>query len=181
VDVSIRQAVHSDVEALQDLIARSVRLLSIAYYSPQQIERSIVALFGVDSKLIEDETYYVAQIGGEIVGCGGWSKRSTMYGGDQAKSAEETEIDPRSSPARIRAFFVDPKHARKGVGRAILAHCERAAILGGFRSAELVATLPGEPLYAALGYKAVEPVDVDLGDGQTLPCKRMTKALVSCD
>jgi GNAT superfamily N-acetyltransferase len=177
--VSIRQAARSDVEALQNLIARSVRSLRIDYYSPEQIERSLVVVFGVDTQLIDDETYYVAEIGGEIVGCGGWSRRSTMYGGDQARSAQEIEIDPRWSPARTRAFFVDRKQARRGIGRAILGYCEWAAIVGGSQSAELVATLPGQPLYAALGYKPVEPVDVDLGDGQTPPCKRMKKALVS--
>lgn len=87
--VSIRQAARSDVEALQNLIARSVRSLSIDYYSPEQIERSLVVVFGVDTQLIDDETYYVGEIGGEIVGCGGWSRRSTMYGGDRARSAQK--------------------------------------------------------------------------------------------
>ncbi|HQR38023.1 MAG TPA: GNAT family N-acetyltransferase [Blastocatellia bacterium] len=176
-DIQIRPATRSDVAPLQELIARSVRALSIGYYSHDQIERSIVAVFGVDTQLVDDGTYFVAEIGYETAGCGGWSRRSTMYGGDQAKSSIDAEIDPRRMPARIRAFFVDPAHARRGVGRSLLEACEDAARRAGFASSELVATLPGVPLYAAFGYVAVEPVSVDLGDGQSLPCVRMTRNL----
>jgi GNAT superfamily N-acetyltransferase len=176
-DILLRQATRADIGTLQELIARSVRVLSVGYYSHDQIERSIVAVFGVDTQLVDDGTYFVAQIGHDIAGCGGWSRRSTLYGGDQAKSVDDAEIDPRRSPARIRAFFVDPAHARKGVGRTLLGECESAARAAGFGSAEMVATLPGVPLYAAFGYVAVEPVIVDLGDGQSLPCVRMARNL----
>ncbi len=177
-DVSVRSAVRSDIDALTTLIAQSVRSLSIGHYSQAQIERSLELVFGVDTQLIDDETYYVAQISDSIVGCGDWSKRSTMYGGDQAKSSVDVELDPRSSPARIRAFFIDPNYARKGVGSIILEHCEQAARLDGFISAELVATLPGVPFYVTRGYKRVEPVDIELRNGQTLPCIRMYKKLI---
>lgn len=178
-EIRIRTARDEDVPALTSLIGESVRGLSVGYYSPEVVERSLVAVFGVDTQLVADGTYFVAERAGEIAGCGGWSKRSTLYGGDQAKTGADLELDPAREPARIRAFFVSPRHARRGVGRRLLEVCEAAAVAHGFRRAEMVATLPGEPLYAALGYVAAEPVDVDLGDGLLLPCIRMTKNLVA--
>lgn len=175
--ILIRNATMGDVPLLTQLINDSVRKLSVGYYSNEEIERALVQVFGVDTQLIEDGTYYVAESDGKIVGCGGWSRRSTLYGGDQAKDAAEVELRPGEAAARIRAFFVDPAHARQGIGRRILETCESAARQHGFTRAELAATLPGEPLYAALGYRPIEPVNVDLGDNVTLRCVRMGKAL----
>jgi GNAT superfamily N-acetyltransferase len=175
----IRNATLSDVAQLERLIADSVRKLSTGYYSNEEIERALIRVFGVDTQLIEDGTYSVAEKDGRLAGCGGWSKRSTLYGGDQAKDSAEVELRPTEAAARIRAFFVDPAHARQGIGRRILEACEAAARQHGFTRAELVATLPGEPLYAAFGYQPIEPVNIDLCDGYTLRCMRMGKALIS--
>jgi predicted N-acetyltransferase YhbS len=176
-DISIRRAAAADIPQLRSLIAESVRRLSAGYYSEEEVERSLVHVFGVDSQLVEDGTYYVAERDGKVVGCGGWSKRATLFGGDQTKRGEDAELAPGAAPARIRAFFVAPSHARQGIGRRLLEVCESAAVAGGFTEAELVATLPGEPLYSALGYEAIEPVIADLGDGYVLRCVRMRKAL----
>jgi GNAT superfamily N-acetyltransferase len=176
-NILIRNATMHDVPTLMRLIADSVRQLSAGYYSNDEIERALVVVFGVDTQLIEDGTYFVAESAGEVAGCGGWSKRSTLYGGDQAKDGAEVELRPAEAAARIRAFFVAPAHARQGIGRRILEACESAAWQHGFRRAELVATLPGEPLYAAFGYQPIAPVPIDLGDGYTLRCVRMGKAL----
>jgi GNAT superfamily N-acetyltransferase len=176
--IVIRPARLDEVPALQSLIAESVRALSRDDYSPDAIERAIVRVFGVDTALIADGTYFVAVDGDRIVGCGGWSRRATLYGGDQMKSGTEPQLRPGLDPARIRAFFVAPSHARQGIGRRVLAACEAAARASRFTVAELVATRPGERLYAACGYEAVEPVSVDLGDGCSLPCTRMRKTLV---
>ncbi len=114
-------------------------------------------MFGVDRQLIADSTYFVAEDGATLVGCGGWSKRKTLYGGDHGRDAsEDALLDPATAPARIRAFFVHPRWARRGIGRKLLAACERAAAAAGFRSLELVATLAGVPLYAAGGYRTLE-------------------------
>jgi GNAT superfamily N-acetyltransferase len=177
----IRPARLEDVPALRPLIAESVRELSRDDYVPEAIERALVRVFGVDTALIADGTYFVAvdpDQGHRIVGCGGWSRRATLYGGDQMKSGADPQLRPGLDPARIRAFFVAPSHARRGIGRRVLAACEAAALASGFTLAELVATRPGERLYAACGYEAVEPVAVDLGDGRSLACVRMRKSLV---
>jgi GNAT superfamily N-acetyltransferase len=176
--ISIRIATAADIPSLGPLIAESVRGLSRGYYSTEVAERALVRVFGVDSQLVEDGTYYVAERDGELAGCGGWSKRATLFGGDQTKRGEDAELDPGSAPARIRAFFVHPSHARQGIGTRLLEVCESAARARGFTEAELAATLPGVPLYEALGYEAVEPIVVDLDDGHVLRCIRMRKALV---
>ncbi|MFL5560659.1 MAG: GNAT family N-acetyltransferase [Gemmatimonadaceae bacterium] len=134
-------------------------------------------LFGVDSQLIADETYYVIERHGELAAAGGWSRRRTMYGGDQFKGSADPLLDPATEPARIRAFFVHPTHARQGLARALFRHCAAAAWSAGFCRLELVATLPGEPLYRALGFTAVEPVTARLPDGVELRCTRMTRPL----
>jgi GNAT superfamily N-acetyltransferase len=175
--LSIRKAMASDIPHLGPLIAESVRRLSEGYYSTEEAERALVRVFGVDSQLVEDGTYYVAERDGELAGCGGWSKRATLFGGDQTKQGEDAELRPGAAPARIRAFFVHPSHARRGIGTRLLEVCESAARGHGFTEAELVATLPGVPLYEALGYEAVEPITVDLEDGYVLRCIRMRKGL----
>lgn len=173
----IRRATANDIPALEKLIPQSVRLLSANYYTAEQIESGLKYIFGVDSQLIEDGTYYVVETEGEIVGCGGWSKRRTLYGGDQAKAEVDSLLNPEVDAARIRAFFVHPNRKRQGIGSRIMEACEQAARHAGFTVLELVATLPGEPLYKAFGYEAVERFEIDLPDGVTLPVARMTKRI----
>ncbi len=175
--IKIRQANQDDIPVLEQLIPESVRALSAGYYTPQQIESAIVHIFGVDSQLIADGTYYVAECEGQLVGCGGWSKRKTLFGGDQMKDAEDALLDPLVDAARIRAFFVHPDWTRKGIGRRIIQTCEAAAQQAGFTRLELAATLPGVPLYGAVGYQAMERFDVPMPDGETLPIIRMVKLL----
>ena len=142
------------------------------------MEAALGPVFGVDRQLIRDCTYFIVEAAGQIVGCGGWSKRKTLYGGDRHRPGEDAELAPRINPARIRAFFVHPHWARQGIGRTILQYCEAAAIKAGFKKAELVATLAGEPLYARFGYDVVERYEAPMTGGLTLPVVRMTKPLV---
>jgi GNAT superfamily N-acetyltransferase len=174
-EITIRVAVMDDVPALQTLIPHSARELSQGYYTPQQIESAIKYIFGVDTQLITDRTYYVAEAAGQMAGCGGWSKRKTMFGGDQMKAAQDPMLDPTADAGRIRAFFTHPAWARKGIGRRIIQACEEAARAEGFTRLELVATLPGEPLYAAMGYAVTERLDIPMPDGITLPAAHMKK------
>jgi GNAT superfamily N-acetyltransferase len=174
-----RLASENDIPGLDALIPLSARILQVPYYSSAQIEAAIGPVFGVDRQLIRDATYFVVEDGGRIVGCGGWSKRTTLYGGDRDRAGEDEPLDPNCDSARIRAFFVHPTWARRGIGRSILMKCECAALETGFRKAELVATLAGEPLYAAAGYAVAERYDAPLAGGLSLPVVRMTKELKS--
>jgi GNAT superfamily N-acetyltransferase len=175
--ITTRLAQPEDIPQLNQMIALSVRGLSIGYYTPNQIESAIKYIFGVDTQLIIDGTYYVAEVDGVTVGCGGWSKRNTLYGGDQHKEIEDPLLDPEKDAARIRAFFVHPDHARKGIGKHIINVCEAAAQTNGFNSFELGATLPGVPLYKARGYFEVERVEANLPDGEVLGLVKMKKVL----
>jgi predicted N-acetyltransferase YhbS len=176
--IIIRLAHRPDIAALQRLILESVRALSVGYYSPEQVEAALIHVFGLDTRLIDDGTYFVAEVDGQIAGCGGWSRRQTLYGGDQAKgSAEDLLLDPARQPARIRAFFVHPDWARRGIGSALLRACEKAVREAGFRDLELVATLPGRLLYASVGFVAIEPVQLPMPGGLVLPAAWMTKHL----
>jgi N-acetylglutamate synthase-like GNAT family acetyltransferase len=175
----IRQAKPEDIPVLRQLIPESVRLLSANSYTTQQIESALLNLFGVDTRIIEDGTYYVAEMAGRIVGCGGWSKRDTLFGGDQMKADEDDVLlNPQTDPARIRAFFVHPEYARRGIGSRIMEACERAALAAHFTTLELVATLPGEPLYKSFGYDVVERFDIELPEEVRLPVARMRKQIV---
>ena len=174
-EITIRVALMDDVPALKKLIPQSARQLSKGYYTPQQIESAIQYIFGVDRQLISDRTYYVAEAAGQMVGCGGWSKRKTMFGGDQMKEEQDPMLDPKADAGRIRAFFTHPGWTRKGIGRRIIQACEEAAKAEGFTRLELVATLPGEPLYAAMGYAVTERMDIPMSDGTTLPAAHMKK------
>jgi GNAT superfamily N-acetyltransferase len=178
--ISTRLASLDDIPRIQALITESVRALSVNYYSEQQINSALSYIFGVDTQLILDGTYFVAEETGQIVGAGGWSKRATLFGGDQFKAEQpDPLLDPAKDPARIRAFYVHPQWARKGVGRQILTACEDAVGKAGFTRIELMATLPGEPLYAALGYNRIEPAEMKMPDGQSLSGFRMEKHLGS--
>ena len=172
----IRLAAPSDLPALRALIPASVRGLGAGWYTPEQIESSICHVFGPDTQLIEDGTYLVAEAGAEVIGCGGWSRRRTLYGGDQMKGEADPLLDPAIDAARIRAFFVHPGWARRGVGTRILEACAGAARAAGFSQLELVATLPGEPLYRAHGFAARERYEVPLPGGLGLPVVRMVRS-----
>jgi GNAT superfamily N-acetyltransferase len=167
-----------DVPVLEELIPLSVRALQAAHYSPAQMAAALGPVFGVDRQLIADGTYFVVEEAGRIVGCGGWSMRKAMFGGDRARPGQDEWIDPAREPARIRAFFVHPDFARRGIGRAILAACEEAIVEGGFQTAELVATLAGEPLYSAFAYEVVERCELPMSGGLKLPVVRMRKRLI---
>ena len=173
----VRLATEQDIPILTHLIPESVRTLSVGYYTDRQIESELVHIFGVDSQLIADGTYYVVVADDQIVGCGGWSKRKTLYGGDQMKGDADDLLDPAHDAARIRAFFVHPEWTRRGIGRRIIEACEVAARHEGFRRMELGATLPGEPLYAAMGYTVTERFAIAMPDGESLPAAHMVKVL----
>jgi GNAT superfamily N-acetyltransferase len=175
---TLRLACGTDVAAIERLIPLSARALQAATYTPAQIEGALGAVFAVDRQLIVDGTYFVAERDGVLVGCGGWSRRKTLFGGDQGNvPRDDSLLDPRREAARIRAFFVHPASARQGIGRMLMSACERAAIAAGFRTLELVATLAGEPLYAAFGFGAVERYEIALANGLPLPVVRMAKSL----
>ena len=174
--ITIRPAELEDIPHLNELISLSVRRLSIGLYSSAQIESALKYVFGVDTQLIVDGTYYIAEVNNVMVGCGGWSKRNTLYGGDQHKEVEDPLLVPVKDAARIRAFFVHPDHARKGIGRFIINFCEEAARQNSFTRFELGATLPGVPFYLALGYSPVQHVDAILSDGEVLEIVKMQKS-----
>jgi GNAT superfamily N-acetyltransferase len=175
----LRKATLDDIPEIERLIARSARGLSAADYGPEQVEGALRGAFGVDTQLIRDGTYFAVEAeGGTLAGCGGWSYRRTLFGSD-ARGAERdaTALDPRTEAARIRAFFVDPAHARRGVGTLLLEHCESQARAHGYTRAELMSTLPGLNLYGARGYVPGEKVNHPVGGGMLLPMVRMAKAL----
>ena len=173
----LRVATSADVPALGRLIESSVRGLSAGYYTAEQVDAALTHVFGVDSQLIADGTYYLVDGSSGPAAAGGWSGRRTLYGGDQLKDTEDPLLDPATEPARIRAFFVHPEWARRGLGRRIFAECASAAAAAGFRRLELMATLPGEPLYVALGFSPVERITLALAGGVDVPFTRMTRSL----
>jgi GNAT superfamily N-acetyltransferase len=199
----IRQAVLADVPVLRAVIEASVRGLQTQNYTPAQIEGALATVYGVDTQLIADGTYFVAETitaegdsctsGNDaqaaapvvplsvtdpiVVGCGGWSKRRTLYGGDQWTGREGVLLNPQQDAAKIRAFFVHPAWARRGIGSMILQACESAALAAGFMRLEMGATLTGVPLYRARGYVALENLEVPLANGEVLPIVRMEKRI----
>jgi GNAT superfamily N-acetyltransferase len=174
---TLRPATHADIPALNALIERSVRTLSRGIYSSNQIESAIRHVFGVDSNLVTDATYFVVRAGDEIAGCGGWSQRRTLYGGDQRPIGTNDRLDPVVDAAKIRAFFVAPEYARQGVGRLLVDACVNAATAAGFSRLELMATLPGVPLYLACGFMQVTDVVDILPDGTPIEFVRMERTL----
>lgn len=174
---SLRNATLQDREALQELIGRSARQLSSADYLPEQVEAALRGAFGVDSQLIRDGTYFVAECDGTIAGCGGWSYRRTLFGGDSRAERDAGELDPLIDPAKIRAFFIDPSHARKGIGSMLLGRCEAEARARGFSRVELMATLPGVRLYAARGYLAAEQIRHEVAPGIAIEFVPMSKQI----
>lgn len=171
-----RLAAREDLPALRAVMERAIRELLGSCLDPQQVEASF-EIMGVDTTLIDDRTYFVVESGTRIAGCGGWSRRATLFGGDHTAGRDARRLDPAREAARVRAMYTDPSFARRGVGRLILQLCETAARDEGFRSVELVATAAGEPLYAACGYSVLERLDVPTSRGVTVPCARMVKGL----
>ena len=174
---ALRIARTADIPALHRLIDASVRALSRGYYSEAQIASGLRHVFGPDSALIADQTYFVIETDGVLAAAGGWSRRRTLYGGDQTKSGPDPLLDALTEPARIRAFFVDPRFARRGLARRLLEHCAAEAARDGFSALELMATLPGVPLYLALGFESLEHAAPLLADGVALPMIRMRRSL----
>jgi GNAT superfamily N-acetyltransferase len=171
----LRQAVTGDIPVLPALIDASVRGLHGKDYTPTQIEGALQTVYGVDSQLIVDGTYFVVEFIPEsvIVGCGGWSKRKTLFGGDHWAGREDALLDPQRDAAKIRAFFVHPNWVRHGIGSMILEACEEAATGAGFTRFEMGATLTGVPFYRAKGYVPVEYLTAPLKNGESLPIVRM--------
>jgi GNAT superfamily N-acetyltransferase len=194
--IRLRLAVPEDVPVLRELIETSVRGLQTEDYTPAQIEGALQTVFGVDSKLIADGTFIVAEAppnpeetaqdtsvkaNWAIVGCGGWSKRKTLYGSDHWTGREDVLLDPQRDAAKIRAFFVHPAWARHGVGSMILQACEEAARAAGFTRYEMGATLTGAKLFGVKGYVPVKPISIALNNGETLPVIHMEKRDYACD
>ncbi len=195
IEIRIRKAAAGEIPLLRELIEVSVRVLQAEDYTQAQMEGALESVFGVDSQLIADGTYLVAEArivdeksavanagagrisGSEwsLAGCGGWSKRKTLYGSDHWSGREDTLLDPKRDAAKIRAFFIHPKWARRGVGSKILEACEAGAREAGFASFEMGATLTGAKLFGAKGYVAVERIEVPLKNGLMLPVIHMTK------
>ena len=173
----LRLALPADVPAMEALIARSGIELSAGFYTPEQAAAVTRHVFGVDSQLVADATYFLIEDGGRVLACGGWSKRNTLFGGDQAKQGPDPLLDPATEPARIRAFFVAPEMARRGLGRLLMAHCSAQAALAGFRALELAATMPGVPLYLASGFHVVEDITLTLPGPVLVPLVRMRREL----
>ncbi len=179
--ISLRLARDTDIPALRQLIEASVLGLQARDYSPAQLTHALRTVYGVDTQLIADGTYFVAEAHENavtaIVGCGGWSRRKTLYGGDQWIAREDSLLDPARDAAKIRAFFIHPAWARKGIGGMILEACEQAAQSAGFHRLEMGATLTGVPFYQAKGYAPLGDEQVPMGDGMTLPIVRMGKEI----
>ena len=161
---------------LNRLMDSSIRELLAPFLSPEQVEASF-AVMGLDRQLIDDGTYFVVEDGDLIAGCGGWSRRATLFGGDHTHGRDARLLDPSREPARIRAMYTDPAHARRGVGRLILSLCEQAAAREGFRRTELAATMGGVPLYRACGYAELEHMEAETPSGTRVPMIRMGKTL----
>ncbi|WP_408589185.1 GNAT family N-acetyltransferase [Novosphingobium sp.] len=173
---TLRPATVDDLPALDAMMQQAITRLQADVLSSAQIEASR-AIMGLDRQLVADGTYFVAMRGDALAGCGGWSKRATLYGGDHSTALREPRLlDPATEPARVRAMYTAPGFARRGIGRAVLAHCEAAAQAEGFSAVELMGTLAGLPLYLAAGYAVIEEVIDDRG-GAPVPLKRMRKVL----
>lgn len=170
-----RLASRDDLNALRALMEEAIGELQKPFLDEQQIASSR-AIMGLDTQLIDDGTYFVVEDEGELAGCGGWSRRATLYGGDQTPGRSAALLDPAKDAARVRAMYTHPAHARKGVGRLILSLCEQAARAKGFKRVELMATLAGEPLYRACGYEPGERLTDNRG-GAAVPLLRMSKSL----
>jgi GNAT superfamily N-acetyltransferase len=180
-ETRIRLATQADVPVLRGLIDASVRGLQTEDYSPTQIDHALQTVFGVDSQLIADGTYFAAEARAKdaaefvVAGCGGWSRRKKLHGGDAWTEQRKELLDPAVDAAKIRAFFISPAFARMGIGTQILEACEMAAIAAGFRRLEMSATLTGAKLFRTRGYVEIERMALDIGGGEMLPVVHMEK------
>ena len=171
-----RAAQIADVPRLKPLMAASIRVLLRDFLPPAAVEASFEVM-GLDTRLIDDGTYFVVECDGAIAGCGGWSRRNTLFGGDHTAARNDELLDPRNDAARVRAMYTNPDFARRGVGRLVLLLCEQAAAAEGFARVELAATLAGEPLYRACGYKEIERFEAQTSKAIPIPLIRMGKAI----
>jgi GNAT superfamily N-acetyltransferase len=171
-----RLARREDIPALNLLMAAAIRELLREFLSPEAVEASFDVM-GLDTQLIDDGTYFVIECGDAIVGCGGWSHRATLFGGDYAEKRDAALLDPRADAARVRAMYTSPRFARRGIGRLVLGLCEQAAAAAGFARVELAATMAGEPLYRACGYQDIERLAADTRIGIRVPLIRMGKRI----
>lgn len=170
-----RLAQASDIPALDAVMDAAIGELQRGFLTPEQIASSRM-IMGLDRQLIADGTYFVVEAEGQVAGCGGWSRRATLYGGDHTPGRDAALLDPATEAARVRAMYTHPAFARRGVGRLILQLCEQAARAEGFTRLELMATLSGEPLYAAAGYAPIEAIE-DARGGAAVPLVRMAKRI----
>lgn len=174
----IRQAVAGDIPRLTALMEESVLHLNIQDYSQRQVESALEHIFGIDHQLITDGTYYVAEVEGEMAGCGGWSRNGKLYGGEQVHwMPQESQVGSMQDAAKIRAMFVHPKFARQGVGTRLMQICELAARRAGYRRLELIATLTGVPFYHKVGFVPLDTFDLVMPDGHSLQAVKMAKQL----
>lgn len=171
----LRWATPADLPALRAMMARAIAELQRDFLSTAEVEAS-KAMMGLDTQLIEDGCYVLAELDGQLAGSGGWSRRATLYGGDHSAGRDARLLDPTTEPARIRAMYTDPAFARRGIGRAVLQACEAAAREAGFTRVELMATLAGQPLYLAAGFLPIERI-IDSNGAVPVPLVRMGKAL----
>ena len=174
----IRKAVRDDLPEIARVMRDSLAALSAGFYDERETASAVAYIAVTDQQLVDDGTYFVAEEDGRIVACGGWSGRTKLFTGTTAQAQAQGFLDPRTDAARIRAMFVEPSHARRGLGRQILDAAEADAVRAGFKRFELMATLPGVPLYEVCGYEAVEDVTVKLPDGVTLGCVRMVRSRI---
>ena len=174
--LSIRLAEPGDIEILRALMERAISVHLAGYLPPEGVAASFEVM-GLDTQLITDGTYFVVEVGGLVAGCGGWSRRATLFGGDHSAGRDAALVDPTVEPARIRAMYTDPDFARLGVGKLILATCEAVVVAEGFSRCEMAATLSGEPLYLAAGYQRIEPFEAVTSSGYPVPLVRMGKPL----
>jgi GNAT superfamily N-acetyltransferase len=175
--MTVRPATADDVDELVPLMEAAIEVLQQGFLDDDQIESS-KAIMGIDRQLIDDGTYFVVEIDGSVAGCGGWSRRATLYGGDHSAGRDAALLDPSVDPARVRAMYTRPDFARRGVGRLVLEACEAAAAAEGFTTLELMATRSGRPLYESFGFLPVEEVH-DATGGAPVPLTRMRKAIAA--
>jgi GNAT superfamily N-acetyltransferase len=171
-----RLAGLDDMSALTMLMNAAIADLLPQFLSPAEVQASF-AIMGLDSQLIEDGTYFIVELDGQLAGCGGWSRRATLFGGNHTEGRDARLLDPKTEPARVRAMYTAPAFTRRGVGRKVLALCEEAARGEGFARVELAATMGGQPLYEACGYAPIELMMVPTPNGITVPILRMGKPL----
>jgi GNAT superfamily N-acetyltransferase len=174
--LALRIATAADEHAMRGIMNRAIAELLKPYLPPDAVSASF-EIMGLDSQLIADGTYFAVTDNGQVVGCGGWSRRATLFGGDHTAGRDAALLDPKTEPARVRAMYTDPAHVRRGIGRMVLDACEAAARTEGFGAVELAATLAGEPLYRACGYELIEPFTSRTSAGVEIPLLRMGKPL----